>query len=141
MQGISNANGDSPNPANNGGGGLSSTRSHPNMHIDIPPTSQLSQSPSDHHSALDGGVLGETSTVPLDGEVDHDLEPTTPSAARPAPQRGILKNGFRRPSQIGEFDKPATDAERVQWDEKNLQETEIGKDSLMLVNLVFFLMG
>lgn len=71
-------------------------------------------------------TIGETPSGPLDGE----NEASTPSAARPPPSKGILKNGFRRPSAI-DLDRPATDAERVQWDEKNLQETEIGKDSLM----------
>ena len=61
-----------------------------------------------------------------------EVNPPEASSTRPPPARGILKNSFRRPSQIGNGPiEPATDAERVQWDEANIAATEVGKDSLM----------
>jgi protein phosphatase inhibitor 2 len=107
------------------------------MHIDIPPNPP-SRAPGDLPESLEARILGESDMpIDLDGNHDHgdgeavDLEPTTPSAARPPPAKGILKNGLRRPSQIGEGDQPATEAERVQWDEKNLVDTEAEKNSTM----------
>lgn len=99
----------------------SATHPHP-MHIDIPAGPGTSRAPEDLPESLDGGL-------------EAPLSSTTPSAAKPAPSRGILKNPLRRPSQQlnaeGEPLTPQTDAERVQWDEANIAATEIGKDSLM----------
>lgn len=93
----------------------------PPNHIDIPP-----QQPPPGATAANAPANAES-------EVDAEAE-AAPSASRPAPAKGILKNAFRRPSYVGEGQlSPATDAERVQWDEKNIAETEIGKDSLMYV--------
>ena len=89
-------------------------------HIDIPPPPSTSSSPAG--APVESGVGAET------------VNPPEPSSTRPPPARGILKNSFRRPSQVGDGPiEPATDAERVQWDEANIAATEVGKDSLMSV--------
>ena len=94
--------------------------------------------------------------------VDDDLPLVSPgpSGARPAPSRSILKNPLRRPSQVAEGDvlSPQTDEERalgeqwvyvlsrwldeacgligsLTWDEANIAETEVQKDSLMCVTV------
>ncbi|WVQ79489.1 hypothetical protein IAT38_001588 [Cryptococcus sp. DSM 104549] len=95
-----------------------STHPHP-PHIDIPPRQDAT-------------------------EVDPAVSPSvTPSAARPAPTRGILKNASRRPSALGPDEEGAegilVDGERVpgehlQWDEANIALTEIQKDSLMKID-------
>jgi protein phosphatase inhibitor 2 len=107
------------------------THPHP-THIDIPPLAP-SRAPEDLPETLDGGVIGTepevAQDIPLDSGADHG-----PSASRPPPPRGILKNPLRRLSQPTPNEgplSPATDAERVQWDEANIAATEIEKDSLM----------
>ena len=89
-------------------------------HIDLPP--------------LPAAPPASSSAAP-DGQTGHDsVNPPEASATRPPPARGILKNSFRRPSNVGDGPiEPATDAERVQWDEANIAATEVGKDSLMCV--------
>ncbi|ORX38008.1 hypothetical protein BD324DRAFT_624143 [Kockovaella imperatae] len=93
-----------------------STHSHP-THIDIPAPEPTALAPEDDAENLS----------PFPG----------PSGTRPPPARGILKNGFRRPSAVLEDMSPATDAQRnaehLKWDEQNIQETEVQKDSLMKI--------
>lgn len=100
------------------------------MHIDIPSAPEPTRAPEDLPESLDGGLEPALGAAGADAGA---ISPSTPSAAKPAPARGILKNPLRRPSQLNEQEAltPQTDAERVQWDEANIAATEIGKDSLM----------
>ncbi|ORY34999.1 hypothetical protein BCR39DRAFT_515999 [Naematelia encephala] len=98
-----------------------STHDHPS-HIDLPP------------------APGGTDIAPAPDDL---LSPPVPSSSRPAPARGILKNPLRRPSLLPDdrgMISPQTDmdrekeGERLKWDEENLLETEIQKDSLMKID-------
>ncbi|WVQ75222.1 hypothetical protein IAR50_004834 [Cryptococcus sp. DSM 104548] len=99
---------------------------HPS-HIDIPPASAVP------NLAPDDAVI--TPDHGLDAELEADY---VPSAAKPPPSRGILKNS-RRPSEIV-VDGERTEEERIaeqqslQWDEANIALTEIQKDSLMKID-------
>lgn len=106
------------------------THSHP-MHIDIPSAPEPARAPEDLPETLDGGL--EPALGASGGADAGAVSPSMPSAAKPPPARGILKNPLRRPSQLDDQAAltPQTDAERVQWDEANIAATEIGKDSLM----------
>lgn len=119
-----------------------STHPHP-THIDIPPAPPT-RAPEDFPESLDGAEPMDAAVLSDDEHhLEQDLAPGAemgrrPSASRPPPPRGILKNPLRRPSMPGPTPSdapisPATDAERVQWDEANIAATEIQKDSLMCV--------
>ncbi|OWZ42533.1 hypothetical protein C361_03634 [Cryptococcus neoformans Tu259-1] len=88
-----------------------STHAHPS-HIDIPPAS------GDPQVAEDDLVI-----TPDDGY--------TPSAAKPPPARGILKNPL---SDSIEPNGERMVGEHLQWDEANIALTEVQKDSLMKID-------
>ncbi|OXG32656.1 hypothetical protein C360_03826 [Cryptococcus neoformans Bt15] len=88
-----------------------STHAHPS-HIDIPPVS------GDPQVAEDDLVI-----TPDDGY--------TPSAAKPPPARGILKNPL---SDSIEPNGERMVGEHLQWDEANIALTEVQKDSLMKID-------
>ncbi|ODO00608.1 hypothetical protein L198_02928 [Cryptococcus wingfieldii CBS 7118] len=99
----------------------------PPNHIDIPHASAVPNlAPDDEVITPDHGP---------DAELEADY---VPSAAKPPPTRGILKNS-RRPSEIV-VDGELTEAEKIaeqqvlQWDEANIALTEIQKDSLMKID-------
>ncbi|EAL20689.1 hypothetical protein CNBE0540 [Cryptococcus deneoformans B-3501A] len=89
-----------------------STHSHPS-HIDIPPASGPPQ------VAADDLVI-----TPDDGY--------TPSAAKPPPARGILKNPLS--DSIGPDGERIVGEHSLQWDEANIALTEVQKDSLMKID-------
>ncbi|WVO23324.1 uncharacterized protein IAS62_004674 [Cryptococcus decagattii] len=88
-----------------------STHAHPS-HIDIPPAS------GDPQFAEDDLVI-----TPDDG--------FTPSADKPPPTRGILKNPL---SNFIGSDGERIAGEHLQWDEANIALTEVQKDSLMKID-------
>ncbi|OXG41329.1 hypothetical protein C359_02730 [Cryptococcus neoformans Bt120] len=88
-----------------------STHAHPS-HIDIPPVS------GDPQVAEDDLVI-----TPDDGY--------TPSAAKPPPARGILKNPL---SDSIEPNGERMVGEHLQWDEANIALAEVQKDSLMKID-------
>ncbi|OWZ44960.1 hypothetical protein J007_03168 [Cryptococcus neoformans] len=88
-----------------------STHAHPS-HIDIPPAS------GDPQVAEDDLVI-----TPDDGY--------TPSAAKPPPARGILKNPL---SDGIEPNGERMVGDHLQWDEANIALTEVQKDSLMKID-------
>ncbi|WVR08299.1 hypothetical protein IAU60_005348 [Kwoniella sp. DSM 27419] len=74
--------------------------------------------------------------VPTDSEGIIE-SPAIPSADRPPPARGILKNPIRRASGPGDdvmIDGQRVPVEHLQWDEANIALTEIQKDSLMKID-------